>query len=550
MATKLNCWKGYKKVGTKKKGGKTVNDCVKEGESYGLYKGDGKPKGVMKKYLEKKAEKLKKEKAKQSEPYKNNPAFGDASHHSNAKNKTEEVQVEAKVDKGRSDYGKASIRNYRRSGPGHGEPAMFDSDNKRGKTIDKRREEHKSRRGVKGAKVPAYKVEEGASQPVNTGGGVHGEEEKLGEKLQGYSIGGEIKKGVKRHKDAVQKKKIKNRKAVPYAALAASYAAKGETLGEEGYDKMRDKALEQGTWKEPERKNPPRKPQTDAEKKKSNAQSQKAFDSVVSKLKKKYGEQGIMTSTRKFKAGKEVKEELAAGVKRVDAYNKAQVAKRSAEAAKKKASSDKSASDFRAHRKSEMAKGKKPHEVQDSWQQKKIAASKTKKESVQHTYRSFIDEGNKTARMLSKSKSSVTGNISADRGEDEKKNREKRRALEKDLKKKGIGHTKAVGEYKYDDGKKAKEVSYQTSKPDKMSKRRFGKVMRRLGRKHGQESVVTKDKEKSAKLHYTDKSKKKSESIGKSKPGKNPTGYGETSGNKVRSGKLPKKTNKPSYHYG
>ena len=67
---------------------------------------------------------------------------------------------EAKVDKGRSDYGKASIRNYRRSGPGHGEPAMFDPENKRGKTIDKRREEHKARRGVKGAKVPAYKVSE------------------------------------------------------------------------------------------------------------------------------------------------------------------------------------------------------------------------------------------------------------------------------------------------------------------------------------------------------------------------------------------------------
>ena len=72
----------------------------------------------------------------------------------------EEVQLEAKVDKGRSDYGKASIRNYRRSGPGHGEPAMFDPENKRGKTIDKRREEHKERRGKKGAKVPAYKVEE------------------------------------------------------------------------------------------------------------------------------------------------------------------------------------------------------------------------------------------------------------------------------------------------------------------------------------------------------------------------------------------------------
>ena len=66
---------------------------------------------------------------------------------------------EAKVDKGRSDYGKASIRNYRSKGPGHGEPAMFDPENKRGKLIDKRREEHKARRGVKGAKVPAYKVE-------------------------------------------------------------------------------------------------------------------------------------------------------------------------------------------------------------------------------------------------------------------------------------------------------------------------------------------------------------------------------------------------------
>ena len=84
-----------------------------------------------------------------------------------------------------------------------------------------------------------------------------------------------------------------------------------------------------------------------------------------------------------------------------------------------------------------------------------------------------------------------------------------------------------------------------------MSKRRFGKVMRRLGRKHGQESVITKDKDKPAKLHTTEKgSKQKSETIGKSKAGKHPQGYGETSGTKVRSAKLPKKTNKPSYHYG
>ena len=67
---------------------------------------------------------------------------------------------EAKVDKGRSDYGKATIRNWRHSGPSTVEPAMFDPENKRGKTIDKRREEHKARRGVKGAKVPTYTKEE------------------------------------------------------------------------------------------------------------------------------------------------------------------------------------------------------------------------------------------------------------------------------------------------------------------------------------------------------------------------------------------------------
>ena len=119
------------------------------------------------------------------------------------------------------------------------------------------------------------------------------------------------------------------------------------------------------------------------------------------------------------------------------------------------------------------------------------------------------------------------------------------------LKKHGIGHKKGVGEYKYGSGETGREVSYQTSKPDKMSKRRFGKVMRRLGRKHGQESVITKDKDKSAKLHYTEKgSKAKSDSIGKTKAGKHPEGYGETSGTKVRSKKLPKKTNKGSFHYG
>ena len=167
------------------------------------------------------------------------------------------------------------------------------------------------------------------------------------------------------------------------------------------------------------------------------------------------------------------------------------------------------------------------------------------------SFKSYFTEGNKTARMLHKSKTSVTGNISADRGGDEKKNKESRKGLEKDLKKKGIGYTKGVGKYKYDSGETGTEVSYQTSKPAKMSKRKFGKTMRRLGRKHGQESVVTKDKNKPARLHDTESKKPgKSINIGKSKPGSNPSGEGETSGNKVRGKSLPKKQNKGAYHYG
>ena len=112
------CWKTHKKVGMKMKGGKLVNDCRPKNE--------------------------------EAEVYWSSKALDDL----------DNLQNEAKVDKGRSDYGKASIRNYRRMGPGHDDPGMFDPEGKRGKTIEKRREEHKARRGVKGAKVPAYNREE------------------------------------------------------------------------------------------------------------------------------------------------------------------------------------------------------------------------------------------------------------------------------------------------------------------------------------------------------------------------------------------------------
>ena len=506
--------------------------------------------------------------------------------------KKEELTTEAKVDKGRSDYGKASIRNYRRMGPGHGDPGMFDPEGKRGKTIDKRREEHKARRGVKGAKVPAYKVES----------------------LAGYSIGGEIKKGVKRHKDAVKKRKEKSGKAVPYAMLAQEY------VPEEGYDHWRDKQIEKGTWKEPERTNPPRKPMTKKELEKQSKNSQKALDIVKKGILKKYGKGAIMEPKTKKEevelqelsrstlssyiqkgardiAGK-ANDASIKGMsgKRKEAdkgYEKtakrvAGVSKAAGKLALKGTVYDKSKNEevqvegttwglykgdgkpkgaAAAFAKKAEKDKKKPNPygkrakvkmlIKGFAEKNRMKSGNVAKEEREgnKTWKKFLEEGNRTSRQLTKSKTQTTGNIAADRGDDEKKNRDSRKGLEKDLKKKGIGYSKGVGEYKYKkDGKEGtkKEVSYQTTPAKGMSKRRFGKVMRRLGRKYDQESVITKKAGKSAQLHDTQSKKNKADksfALGKSKPGKNPSKEGETSGTKVRSGKLPSKT-KGAMHYG
>ena len=162
-----------------------------EGASWGLWKGDGKDKirgdggktsmkDRPKKYPYGKATKEnprgKRDQAEldRAQAYiKKNPNFGKVS--------------EAKVDKGRSDYGKATIRNWRHSGPSTVEPAMFDPENKRGKTIDKRREEHKARRGVKGAKVPTYKKESFSDWRIDLG--EEGYDRWRDDRLVKYGIG-------------------------------------------------------------------------------------------------------------------------------------------------------------------------------------------------------------------------------------------------------------------------------------------------------------------------------------------------------------------------
>ena len=403
-----------------------------------------------------------------------------------AKNRRGQMQGvdEAKVDKGRSDYGKASIRNYRRSGPGHDDPGMFDPEGKRGKTIDKRREEHKARRGVKGAKVPAYKKEEVIKE------------------VSKKTLGSYIKKASTQMATSAVKGDYDKTKKRQSGVLKAT-----DKLTSEGVMGMIKRAAK-------------------VKAKKTTGRDAGAIAAKVMRDKQQNKYVSFLPANEGTSYGLYKGDGKASGAMKKYLDKKAKMLTKKREA------------------QSDAAKNN-PHF--DSTQPS--PSGRNKYEHV--SFKNYFTEGNNTARMLHKSKTSVTGNISADRGGDEKKNQASRKGLEKDLKKKGIGYKKGVGKYKYDSGQTGTEVSYQTSKPDKMSKRRFGKTMRRLGRKHGQESVITKDKKKPARLHDTESKKPgKSINVGKSKGGSNPSGMGQTSGDKVRSGKLPNKSKKGAYHYG
>ena len=432
--------------GDKKKKGDKSQYVEMEGTSYGLYKGDGKAKGAMKDYLDKKAKKLSAEKKKQKPEYKNNPAFGDASHHSNAKNKIDEEGYDRMRDDRLVKYGIGHDGSDRKSTPSKRTP-----DNKKikGKTVLQKETEKKYGKGKSALDIVKAKI-----TAKHGKGAIMKNEEVISElssdTLQKASKAADVDRGKK----AVAGDKEGAKKRVKQASKFYSAAV----------SKRKEEAKEEYTV-------------TNADKK-GNTPAWKGY---------KAGKKNAKTGKPLYKAADHVKE--------------------------------------------------------GHWEYHEPEGLKR--------FSDFLQEGNPTTRMMGKSKTQTTGNISADRGTDAKKNKESRKGLEKDLKKKGIGYKKGVGEYKYDDGSKGREVSYQTSPGKGMSKRRFGKVMRRLGRKHGQESVITKKAGKPARLHDTESKKPgKSDNIGKTKAGKHPGGHGETSGTKVRSQKLSKKTNKPSYHYG
>ena len=546
-----------------------------------------------------------------------------------AKNRRGQMQGvdEAKVDQGRSDYGKASIRNYRRSGPGHDDPGMFDPEGKRGKTIEKRRAEHKARRGVKGAKVPAYKTEARLLEtPKFEKGKSDKEKSKRRNQRDGLDDEGKASTGNYEHdvtrlhpaeaddlrymdhedKRGVKKKKgVKEETALDRAkrnigrdpnkkTCWTGYKAKGTKMkGGKSVPncvkesdiasilaRLEKKRISKGG--DPEKSPLPSMKKYHADKKK------KVEEGVMGMMKRAVGVKAKKTTGRdagaiaaKIMRDKEQKKYVSflpanEGIKydskgsSMDYFLGADPKKTKEYKALKKKKTQKEGTSYGLYRGSGKPSGamKKYLDKKAKMLTKKRDAQSDAAKNNPHfdstqpspsgrnkyehvSFKNYFTEGNNTARMLHKSKTSVTGNISADRGGDEKKNQASRKGLEKDLKKKGIGYKKGVGKYKYDSGETGTEVSYQTSKPDKMSKRRFGKTMRRLGRKHGQESVITKDKSKPARLHDTESKKPgKSINIGKSKGGSNPSGMGQTSGDKVRSGKLPNKSKKGAYHYG
>jgi len=86
-------------------------------------------------------------------------------------------------------------------------------------------EEYTVTNADKKGNTPAWKGYKAGKKNVKTGKPLYKKADHVEE-----GVGDAIKKGVKRHKDAVEKKKIKNRKAVPYAALAAEHQPEGEMI--------------------------------------------------------------------------------------------------------------------------------------------------------------------------------------------------------------------------------------------------------------------------------------------------------------------------------
>ena len=115
------------------------------------------------------------------------------------------------------------------------------------------------------------------------------------------------------------------------------------------------------------------------------------------------------------------------------------------------------------------------------------------------TYKEFVQESS-LSRIKSKSDKGGMAILSGSRGDKSRKeNQARAKQLDKDIKGKGLpGATKVTGSYDEKDEKtgkstKVKERSHVVSS-GKMGKRKFKKTVKALGKKYGQDSVLTQTK--------------------------------------------------------
>ena len=153
------------------------------------------------------------------------------------------------------------------------------------------------------------------------------------------------------------------------------------------------------------------------------------------------------------------------------------------------------------------------------------------------TFKEFMQESS-LSRIKSKSDKGGIATMSADRGNlSRKQNQARAKQLQKDIRGKfGRGPTKLKGSYdekdeKTGESRKVKEKSFAIDR-GKMGKRKFKKEVKKLGKKYGQDSVLTQTK-KTGTLHRTRKGglDTKGMNVGKFKPqGKNPYGQSQIKG--------------------
>ena len=154
------------------------------------------------------------------------------------------------------------------------------------------------------------------------------------------------------------------------------------------------------------------------------------------------------------------------------------------------------------------------------------------------TFKDFLDESS-LARIKSKSDKGGIAMMSASRADKSaKENRARAKQLDKDIRGRGLGGAPQVtgSSVEKDDktGKetKVKERSHVVSS-GKMGKRKFKKTVKALGKKYGQDSVLTQTK-KTGTLSATRKGglgKDKNIKLGRFKPqGKNPDGQSQIKG--------------------